>query len=535
MRRNGVRLVASLTFALAWAAGPGRAQARVDVRAEAFAGSEMEDYLRVLQVAGQAPLYPWSIRAFSPAEVDRLLPTTPAHPLARHYGLSRDTARGARLRWIRPNVRLVENTGFAYGENDGPVWAGRGVTVSAQAGFAWRAGPLSLTLAPVAFLAQNQSFPLLPTGLTGRLAYADPHYPFDIDQPQRFGDRSYGRVDPGESTLRFDAGFLALGLSTASQVWGPAVQDPLILGNNAGGFPHGFVGTARPLPIGIGRLHGRVVWGRLDQTAYSSMPRDSSRRFMAGAVVTFLPRGIPGLELGGSRFFHTRWPDNGIAHAELGLPFEGLLKKHLGGGRPSDQANQLASVFFRWVLPKDGVEAWGEYAREDHSYDLRDFVLEPDHSAGFGLGLRKVWTRASGSLLAVRAEVVDTRVTHIENVRGEGPFYIHSERRQGHTERGQALGSAAAFGGGGATLALDSYSAGGRWSLSWRRELLGQLVTPDRRVLGFGTRHSISAERVFFRGATELSAGATAQQELGAQGRRDRFNLSAVLGARLGL
>jgi hypothetical protein len=534
MIRNPARLLGAVTLGLALAAAPARAQAPADVRAEAFAGSELEDYLRVLQVAGQAPLYPWSVRAFSPGEVERLLPTAPTHPWARRYDLARDTARHARLRWIRPSARVVENTGFAYGENDGPVWAGRGLTVAAQAGFAWRAGPLSLTVAPVAFLAQNQAFPLIPTGRAGKLAFADPRYPFGIDQPQRFGDGSYGRLDPGESTLRLDAGPLALGVSTASQVWGPAVQDPLILGNNAGGFPHAFLGTARPLNVGIGRVHGRLVWGRLDESAYSSMPADSARRFMAGAVGTFQPRGVPGLEVGATRFFHTDWPAS-FGDAGLGLVFQGLLKKNVNNGQASDEANQLASVFFRWVLPKDGVETWGEYAREDHSYDLRDFTLEPDHSAGFNLGLRKVWTRGDGRLLAIRGEVVETRVTHIENVRGEGSFYIHSELRQGHTERGQVLGSAAAYGGGGATLALDSYSSGGRWSFAWRRELLGEFVTSSRRIVGYGARHSLSAERMLFRGATELTAGLTFSQELGQQGRPDRFNLSAALGTRLAL
>src|SRR5688572_27483323 len=66
-----------VAFALAvLAAGPLAAQqARVapaDLRAEATAGSEAERYLRVLQVAGRAPLYPWSLRAFSPREVDAL-------------------------------------------------------------------------------------------------------------------------------------------------------------------------------------------------------------------------------------------------------------------------------------------------------------------------------------------------------------------------------------------------------------------------------------------------------------------------------
>ena len=43
----------------------------------------------------------------------------------------------------------------------------RGVTGIASFGAAFRWGPVSLTVNPVAFWAQNQSFPLTPTGRSG--------------------------------------------------------------------------------------------------------------------------------------------------------------------------------------------------------------------------------------------------------------------------------------------------------------------------------------------------------------------------------
>src|SRR6187455_637160 len=51
-------------------------------RSEIFAGSELETYLRDLQTAGKSESYPWSIRSFSPAEIDRLAATDSAHPWA---------------------------------------------------------------------------------------------------------------------------------------------------------------------------------------------------------------------------------------------------------------------------------------------------------------------------------------------------------------------------------------------------------------------------------------------------------------------
>ncbi len=94
-----------------------------------------------------------------------------------------------------------------------------------------------------------------------------------IDLPQHFGDGPYTRVDPGQSSLRLDARGVAAGLSTANQHWGPAAEHPLLLGSNAPGFLHAFLGTSEPVDVWIGSLHGRVVYGRLRQSGYSRTPR----------------------------------------------------------------------------------------------------------------------------------------------------------------------------------------------------------------------------------------------------------------------
>src|SRR5436853_7906255 len=53
-------------------AGVATAQQSRLTRLDFSTGSEMEDYLRVMQIAGKVPLYPWSIRGFSRREITRL-------------------------------------------------------------------------------------------------------------------------------------------------------------------------------------------------------------------------------------------------------------------------------------------------------------------------------------------------------------------------------------------------------------------------------------------------------------------------------
>lgn len=539
--RRPIRLIPATALA-AWGAlvvAPrADAQSRApDVRAEAVTGGEVESYLRVLQVAGIAPLYPWSIRGFSPREVDRLLPASTTHPWARRLPPA-DSAARHRLVLLRPEVEGLFNSAFPFGVNDGPVWAGRGVTGVATAGAELRWGVLTLRAEPMVFWAQNRSFALMPNTDAGH-PFNDPDNPLTIDLPQRFGNGSFARFDPGQSYARVDVAGVAVGFSTANEQWGPTVDLPLVLGTNAAGFPHAFLGTSTPWNVGIGRIHARVEWGSLAQSDYSTVQGDGSRRLMTGVVAVFTPRGLPGLELGGSRFFQSSWPAGGLGFHDLTEPFQALFKAHVGdSGDPSGgnntPANQLASAFARLVLPRGGVEVWGEYAHEDYNWDLQDFFLEPDHTAGYTLGLRKVLVRRS-SLLSVRAELLDTQPGNLQIVRNQGQFYRHTVERQGHTYLGQILGSPAAYGGAGSVLALDGYTSRGRWTVDWTRSRIRSLPPT---ASGDSTRvdvlSSLGAQAVIFHGLGDGIVGVRGVYELNRNGGGDAFNLSANVGIRIG-
>lgn len=508
-----------------------------------FVGGELERYARSLQLAGRAEAYPWSIRGFSPSEVDRLLPADSAHPWGATVPLRGDAQAGLRFAAIAPQARLVYNSAFPYGYNDGAIWAGRGATAALSGGFLARYRAWSLVVAPTAFVAQNAVFPLTPNGLEGEGVLADGRFPNAIDLPQRFGTGAYGRVDPGQTTLRMDLPLLAAGVSTANQHWGPVREQPLILGSNAAGFPHLFLGSSRPTNVGIGSVHGRLVWGELTQSAYAPSQSVSERRFMSGVVGLFTPRGIPGLEIGGSRFFHSPWREGGFLKQNFGKPFEVFLKESLAdspaGDDGSDPDNQLASVFARWVFPSNGFELYGEFAREDHNFDLRDFLLQPDHISGYNLGFAKVWLRESSSMTILRGEVMNARVTHLVQVRLQVPFYVHHAMTQGHTQRGQILGAASGFGGASAGLWVDRYHPAGRWTLGWKRDLRQERALSPAEMEGgldgADVMHSLAADALFVRGGFDLTAGAVGSYNLSRDFAADAFNLNLQLGIRIGL
>jgi hypothetical protein len=525
------------------------------LRHEVFASEPAESYLRYLQTVGKVPEYPWSSRAFSQRELDYLIPKDTALPWNDRF---RDESRElGRFHYgsINPKATLRYNTSFAYGSNDGPVWAGRGLTSAVQFGFFAGWGPVSLTVAPLVFRAENQEFDLAPTGRTGNSPFGNPDFA-GIDRPQRFGNSAYSQVDPGQSTLRIDLPYVTFGASTANQTWGPGQEFPILLGNNAAGFPHVFAGTSEPLNIWVAKLHTKVFWGELTQSDYSPVTGSDTyvsgaepgrKRFTTGFVLVAQPRGLNGLEVGAARFFHSVWPTSGIPSSYLTKFLQGFLKKDLPPDRLGQSLgdstgvgisdNQLISIFARWVLPHSGFELHVEYGRDDHSYDIRDLEQEPDHSRAYSLGIRKVFSVAQDQMTAGRIEILNFQLPQLSRYRGEGEMYVHGLIRQGHTYKGQLLGADAGVGtGAGSVMAVDRFTREGRWTASWTRIVRredGEFSTIGiRSPRSIDVSHALGFENTRTFHEMELTGGLTLVREFNRDFKRDATNLNAQFGVR---
>ncbi|MEO6331378.1 MAG: hypothetical protein ABIV11_03035 [Gemmatimonadaceae bacterium] len=463
----------TLTAALAT---PLAAQATRTTLLDYATGGEFEDYLRALQVAGLTDLYPWSIRGFSPREIQRLAAADTAGPWRLAAGLKIGSAAVGPI-----TLRAAFNSAYPYGANDGAVWAGRGITTALSGGVAARLGAFSLTLAPIAFSASNGSFSLHPNGKTGARAFANALAPGSVDAPQRFGPGSYSRLDPGASAIRFDSKLVTFGVSTANEWIGPATEYPFLLGTNAPGFPHLFVGTGEPLNLWLARVHSRVAWGKLYQSEYSPVTgpeRYTSReasgtvRLATYAVVSIMPRGIRGLELGFARFIHVPYRVGEPGADFWKKPFKVIfLENEYARGDSAGTDNQLATAFFRWVFPRSGFELFGERSYEDHFYDRRDLVLRPDHERSYTLGFQKILRRRPATLDVLKGELI--------NYQYPTTVYLHGQLRQGHTNRGQLLGAGAGVPGGSASvLSWTRYGASDRTALTLRRIVRAQRGEP---------------------------------------------------------
>lgn len=511
---------------------------------EFTAGSELEDYLRALQIAGMAPLYPWSIRGFSRQEVDRLVSIDSVSPWKLRSRFTRNNLSAGPL-----VLGTTFNSAYPYGANDGPLWAGRGLTVSATGSVTGYLGAISFAIAPMAFSAANRSFDLLPNGFTGPLAFNHGTYATLVDLPQRFGDKAYSRVDPGNSYVRIDTRFVTVGASTANEWIGPATEYPFLLGNNAAGFPHIFLGTGSPLNVGIGRIHARAMWGRLGQSAYSPVTggehyitgiESGTVRLMAAAEGVFVPRGVPGLEIGIGRFFHVPYRMGDPTASFWKKPFRVFfLKNEFAQGDTAGRDNQLASLFFRWVFPKSGFEVYGERGYEDQFYDFREFITNLDHDREYMLGFQKTLRRRAASFDILKAEVINYQTSTLLLTRAaEGAVYIHGTLSQGHTNLGQLLGAYPGVGAAAAsTFSWTRYSPARRTTFSFRRILRDELgsyqATGVVNPKGSDVIVSLRAEQMRYGRFLDLGARVEAMDDLNRNFTRDVGNLNLQLTLRL--
>jgi len=447
----------------------------------------------------------------------------------------RTPARETGWRLLPTEGTLIFNSTRPWGRNDGVVWAGRGLTAALQGGVAARWGPVRLRVAPVAFWTQNAAFPLIPNGRSGRLAYGDPRFARCIDLPQRFGDAPYRRVDLGDTELAVTALGLTGGFSSARQIWGPARDYPLVMSTNAGGIPHLFGGTARPIHIGIGTIEGRLIAGRVSQSAWSPVQSGVRARFTSAVTGSFTPRGAPWLTVGGNREVQGPWPAGGLTLDRVLRPFQGVLNDNTGSINANEE-NGFVSVFFRAGFAPDGLEVYGEMSREDFANDLRWLLQKPDDLAALVLGIAKAWAPDATRLRTLRAELVNGELSHHERLqrgfRVPIPPYTHSKTRQGLTSVGQLLGAPAAYGGAGWTVEWSEASPQGRTAVALER-----LLQLDWQPIGGNARHpqvtyALRLDRLQRRaGAGDLLFSLTPTYTLNAElvSGRDLFGVSALL------
>ncbi|WP_449437247.1 capsule assembly Wzi family protein [Pedobacter steynii] len=346
------------------------------------------------------------------------------------------------------------NTHHPYGWNDGAMIPNKGYQTLMSAGVYAKWGPLSVQLRPEFVYADNEKFTqLYETRNAVDFQAAYPRFYNNIDMPDRFGTKDYAKFNWGQSSIRLNFGPISAGVSNENLWWGPGVRNSLLMSNNAPGFKHITINTIKPINTPIGSFETQMIGGRLEKSGvaipngslFTEKPDDW--RYISGIAFSYQPKWVPGLFLGFDRAFIIYHKDLGNSIGDYIPLFSSALKNKFGDSSSNTEdpipRDQYISMFARWLWPESHAEFYFQYARTDHSYNLRDFLAEPEHSRAYIAGIRKLipLRRASDEFIQVGAEFTQIEVPGVKTVRAEGYFYTHTRVKAGYTNVGQVLGA----------------------------------------------------------------------------------------------
>jgi hypothetical protein len=355
-----------------------------------------------------------------------------------------------------------------YNRNNGSMIPNRGYQHIVSGGIYAEIGPLSIQLKPEYLFSENKDFEGFGEGPNG-------HYPViwakryllwnKIDMPERFGEKSINKILIGQSSLRLNFKGLSLGVSNENIWWGPSIRNSIMMSNHAKGFKHITFNTTKPLKTKIGNFEWQVITGRLESSGYlpansdfqyagtniyvpktnqNSAPNDW--RYLQGYSLTYSPRWIPGLSLG-----FIRWVQmysalvRGKYYWMEGNPtwfpaFSNLFRKNDKYENYERQTNQAAGVFLRWLWKDSKAEIYVDYHHNDSKQNIRDLLLDSDHSRAVTIGLQKVFEISSDNYL-FSWEWTQMEQTASRLLRNAGSWYEHSWTKDGYTNNGEVLGS----------------------------------------------------------------------------------------------
>lgn len=499
-------------LALAACALPGAAQETLTAP-YALIGSAGEERLRLDQLTGRASAEGWLIR--SPSSM---------HPRLRD-GREHVVRRVCTVRWapVRPTFEVAWSSDLPVQRNDGGVWTGRGATLYGAAGARAECGRVRIAIVPEVWYAQNRAFAVVSVDVPGKSGFVNPFFAgsgWSGDLPVRFGNASMLVIEPGQTSLEIDAGPVTVGVATESQWWGPAMRNALIMSNHAAGIPNAYLRTSRPVRSPIGDLAARWMVGALTESRFFDFDARNDMRSLSGLVITLTPRVDSNVTLGAARVVYAPVP--GVA--ALPARFLDAVTRWGEGGDVraatfGRAAEQMVSLFGRWVLPPSGFEAYLEWARVVLPTSLRGLLLAPQYSQGYTMGVQWLGEDAPRT----RAWRIAGELSNLEqplSSRSVSPpsFYVSGVVPHGYTHRGQPIGAMIGPGSSSQWVAVDRLgrrlSLGGfvgriRWNNeAFYRSFTGLSIWAHDISLYAGLRASRPL------GGSMLSAELTAEQRL---------------------
>ena len=360
------------------------------------------------------------------------------------------------------------NSHHPYNRNNGSMVPNRGYQHILSAGVYAEIGPLSIQLKPEYLYSQNKDFEGFGEGPNGHYSkiWAKRYNLWNhIDMPERFGENKISNTLIGQSSIKFNFKSISLGISNENIWWGPSIRNSIMMSNHARGFKHITFNTTKPLKTKIGNFEWQVISGRLESSGYLPANSDfqyagtniyvpkinqlgeyDDWRFIQGYTITYSPKWISGLNLGFIRWVQMysaliegkySWLEGSASYFPA---FRNLFRKNDLYENYEAQTNQAAGVFLRWFWQDSKAEIYAEYHHNDSKQNIRDLLLDSDHSRAVTVGLQKIFNINSDDFL-FSWEWTQMEQTGGQLLRSAGSWYVHSYVYDGYTNHGEVLGA----------------------------------------------------------------------------------------------
>jgi hypothetical protein len=342
--------------------------------------------------------------------------------------------------------------------NDGSLIPARGFQQLLSFGIYAEIGHLSVQLKPEYLYAENLYFQRFWTD--HQLFPLDKRFNYwnSIDTPERFGEKQYSRLLPGQSSIRFNYKKLSLGFSTENIWWGPATRNSIMMSNNARGFPHITFNTTSPIKTSIGNFEFQLISGKLEGSGYKPtytnfdndkfyQPKNEDWRYFQGMIFTYSPKFINGLSLGFIRWVQM-YGDFLKANNDYFPVFNNIfnLKSKnidiLELNNPKYNSNKALGLFLSWNWNESNSEIYLENYLYNSSNYISNNLANNQSPLASTIGFKKIFKSSmKDKFFEFNWEWTQLEQSSSRLKRNIDSWYTSSAIRHGYTNYGEVMGA----------------------------------------------------------------------------------------------
>jgi hypothetical protein len=346
------------------------------------------------------------------------------------------------------------NSLLPQGVNDGNIFPARGWQERFSIGINLQWGLIDINYQPEKLSLENLSQEYY-AGNPNDGNFMFKYFGMVANNIDHFRQLGYEKIDTtsfGQSRVGLKNKYISFGYSTENIWWGPGKRNSLIFSNNAGGFRHYYLNSVEPIKTIIGSFEFSSIIGTLDTTKYTDIDQELlnvcrpckvfknlDQRKIDAITINWNPKWIRNLYLGYA--FSRQYYAN--TKNDFGQSYSFFSK---------DRTQQLlGSMMFRFKLPKDHAEFYGELGLPDEPAYPWKFFKDNNPRTGFILGASKlVLIRNGRSYLNLNFEFTQLQLMNPKSIFNLGyplvggqpnSWYLNKYIKQGWSNNGQLMGA----------------------------------------------------------------------------------------------